>query len=196
MLSLNNLKFSIFISFVFAVFQVFANEGKPAEGAPAGEAPQDKTQQERTKEWMDLSAQISSLKTKIAGKEEAIKEAIKHKQHAQSKADAEHAVQTLLKEHGELKKLEEEYNEKTQLMKYRYPEVGITEKRKYERIKVKSLEDYEQMMSLEGEVKKSVIKIKEHYGIKDLEEDVHIKDEPKDDPEENNKLAKPIIIRK
>lgn len=196
MLSLNNIKVSVFISFVFAVFQVFANEGKPAEGAPAGETPQDKTQQERTKEWMDLSAQISSLKTKISGKEEAIKEAIKHKQHAHSKADAEHAVQTLLKEHGELKKLEEEYNEKTQLMKYRYPEVGITEKRKYERIKVKSLEDYEQMMSLEGEVKKSVIKIKEHYGIKDLEEDVHIKDEPKDDPEENNKLAKPIIIRK
>lgn len=175
----------------------FANEGKPAEGAAAaGEASQDKALQERTKEWMELSSQISSLKTKIGGKEEAIKEAIQHKHHATSKADAEHAVQTLLKEHGELKKLEEEYNEKTQLMKYRYPEVGITEKRKYERIKVKSLEDYEQMMSLEGEVKKSVIKIKEHYGIKDLDEEVNAPKEPKDDPEENNKLSKPIIIRK
>lgn len=196
MLLLNNLKISFLFSLIFAWMQVFANEGKPPEGAAAGETPQDKTQQERTKEWMDLSAQISSLKTKIAGKEDAIKDAIKHKQHASSKADAEHAVQTLLKEHGELKKLEEEYNEKTQLMKYRYPEVGITEKRKYERIKVKSLEDYEQMMSLEGEVKMSVIKIKEHYGIKDLDEEVQIKNEPKDDPEENNKLAKPIIIRK
>jgi hypothetical protein len=189
---------SIVLSLFFLLSTaVLANEGKQAEGsAGGGEAPQDKASQERTKEWMELSAQISSLKTKIGGKEEAIKEAIKHKQHATSKADAEHAVQTLLKEHGELKKLEEEYNEKTQLMKYRYPEVGITEKRKYERIKVKSLEDYEQMMSLEGEVKKSVIKIKEHYGIKDLDEEVNATKEPKDDPEENNKLSKPIIIRK
>lgn len=194
MLSRN--KAIIFYVSILLSFEIFANEGKPPEGGGNAEVTPDKASQERTKEWMDLSSQISSLKTKISGKEEAIKEAIKHKHHATSKADAEHAVQTLLKEHSELKKLQEEYNEKTQLMKYRYPEVGVTEKRKYERIKVKSLDDYEQMMSLEGEVKKSVIKIKEHYGIKDLDEDVNAPKEPKDDPEENNKLSKPIIIRK
>lgn len=193
MLQLNRKKIFLFILCLFTTVGVSANE-KKAEGPAEGEA--DKAQQERTKEWMELSSQISGLKTKINSKEEAIKEIIKHKHHAKNKADAEHAVQNLLKEHSELKKLEEEYNEKTQLMKYRYPDVGVTEKRKYERIKVKSLEDYEQMMSLESDVKKSVIKIKEHYGIKDLDEEAHQPQKPQDDPEENNKLAKPIIIRK
>lgn len=179
--------------YFFSALNAVANE-KKEEGAV--ENVSDKAQQERTKEWMDLSSQISGLKTKINGKEEAIKEIIKHKHHAKNKSEAEHAVQNLLKEHAELKKLQEEYNEKTQLMKYRYPDVGVTEKRKYERIKVKSIEDYEQMIGLESDVKKSVIKIKEHYGIKDLDEGTHQSQQPKDDPEENNKLAKPIIIRK
>lgn len=55
------------------------------------------------------------------------------------------------------------------MLKYRYPDVGIT-KKESQRIKIKSIEDYEQIMTLEFQVKKSVIKVKEHYGIKDMEE--------------------------
>lgn len=54
----------------------------------------------RTKEWMDLRYQISALKTKIKAKEDNIKEIIKHKHHAATKAEAEHAVNNLLKEHS------------------------------------------------------------------------------------------------
>lgn len=172
-----------------------ANEAKKPEAA-AAEPTEDKDQQERTKEWMDLGSQISALKTKIKSKEDNIKEIIKHKHHAATKAEAEHAVSNLLKEHAELKKLEEEYNEKTQLLKYRYPDVGITEKRKYERIKIKSIEDYEQIMTLESQVKKSVIKVKEHYGIKDMEEDGVEKSKPNEATDEPNNLIQPKILRK
>lgn len=171
-----------------------ANEAKKPENAIDMSA--DKDQQERTKEWMDLGSQISALKTKIKAKEDNIKEIIKHKHHAATKAEAEHAVNNLLKEHSELKKMEEEYNEKTQLLKYRYPDVGITEKRKYERIKIKSIEDYEQIMTLESQVKKSVIKVKEHYGIKDMEEDGIEKSKENEVPDEPNNLAQPKILRK
>lgn len=171
-----------------------ANEAKKPENATDMSA--DKDQQERTKEWMDLGSQISALKTKIKAKEDNIKEIIKHKHHAATKAEAEHAVNNLLKEHSELKKMEEEYNEKTQLLKYRYPDVGITEKRKYERIKIKSIEDYEQIMTLEFQVKKSVIKVKEHYGIKDMEEDGIEKSKENEVPDEPNNLAQPKILRK
>ncbi|NUM59691.1 MAG: hypothetical protein HUU56_13710 [Bdellovibrionaceae bacterium] len=176
------------------------NSSLANEAAKPAETTQDvdKAQQQRNKEWMDLTSQISGLKTKIKSKEESIKEIIKHKHHAKSKAEAEHAVNNLKEEHKELMKLEEEYNQNIQLMKYRYPDVGLTEKRKYERVKVKSLEDYEEQMTLEGKIKQSVQKIQEHYGLKDDHDDApKVREEEENKREEEiNNLAKPIIIRK
>ncbi|MCB0370666.1 MAG: hypothetical protein KDD45_14890, partial [Bdellovibrionales bacterium] len=106
-------------------------------------------------------------------------------------------VKNLISEHHELTQLEQEYNQKTQLMKYRYPDVGITEKRKYERIKIKSIDDYEEMMGIEGEVKKSVEKIKEHYGIEDeASNDKTQKNSDSHNPDDPNYLAQPIILKK
>ena len=51
-------------------------------------------------------------------------------------------------------------------------------------------------MTLESQVKKSVIKVKEHYGIKDMEEDGIEKGKENDVPDEPNNLAQPKILRK
>lgn len=189
-----------YLSLLISLFGVMIDSSRANEAAKPAEAAQDvdKGQQQRNKEWMELTSQISGLKNKIKSKEESIKEIIKHKHHAKSKAEAEHAVNNLKEEHKELMKLEEEYNQNIQLMKYRYPDVGLTEKRKYERVKVKSLEDYEEQMTLEGKIKQSVQKIQEHYGIKDDHDDApKVKEDKKNQGEEEvNNLAKPIIIRK
>ncbi|MBN8535719.1 MAG: hypothetical protein J0M15_01585 [Deltaproteobacteria bacterium] len=173
----------------------FANESKN-EPEVAAESSEDKEQQERTKEWLDLTTQIGALKTKMSTQEENIKELIKKKNHSKNKEEIQNAVNNLLKEHAELKKIEEQYFEKTQLLKYRYPDVGITKQRKYERVKTKSLEDYEQMISLESEIKKTVIKMKEHYGVKEIEEPKTKEIKNIDDMEEKNNLSQPVTIRK
>lgn len=179
-------------------FSAIANEAPPAEGAPAAEPPkislEDKQQQERTKEWMDVVSSLSSQKAKIKSKEDTIKEIIQHKNHAKNKAAAEGLVAELLKEHKELTKLLEEYNTNAQLLKYRYPDVGITEKRKYEKLEVKSLDDFEQGQTIEGQIKKTVSKLKTHYGVKDdKKSDSEIAKKPSYD---NNYLAQPKILKK
>lgn len=173
----------------------FANEQKN-EPDVTPESSEDKAQQDRTKEWLDLTTQIGALKTKMSTQEVNIKELIKKKNQSKNKEEIQNAVNNLLKEHAELKKIEEQYFEKTQLLKYRYPDVGLTKQRKYERVKTKSLEDYEQMISLESEIKKTVIKMKEHYGVKEIEEPKTKEIKNIDDLEEKNNLSQPVTLRK
>ena len=172
----------------------------PAEGAATAGAPadkvsfEDKRQQNRTKEWMDVVSALGSLKAKIKSKEDTIKEIIHHKEHAKNKAEAEALVGELLKEHKELTKLMEEYNTSAQLLKYRYPDVGITEKRKYEKLELKTLDQFEESKTIEGQIKKTVSKLKTHYGVKDeVKPDTEAPKKPSFD---NNYLAQPTTIKK
>ncbi len=188
--------------FVFS-FQILANEGgeHAAAAAPEGAATpvdkvsyEDKKQQVRTREWSDVVSGLGSLKAKIATKEDTIKEIIHHKEHAKNKAEQEVLVNELLKEHKELTKMLDEYNSNAQLLKYRYPDVGITEKRKYEKIEMKSLDDYEKSQTIEVQIKKTVSKLKSHFGVKEEKKpDAEIAKKPSFD---NNYLAQPKILRK
>ena len=143
---------------------------------------------------MEVVSSLSTLKTKIKSKEDTIKEIIHHKSHAKSKAEAEELVSSLVREHKELMKIQEEYNQAAQLLRYRYPDVGLTEKRKYEKIEVKSLADYEESQTIEGKIKKTVSKLKTHYGVKD--EKKSDAESAKKNNVDNNNLAQPKIIRK
>jgi len=190
----------IALIFCLSTSVLHANEGGGEHGgAPTAAAPEkipfeEKQQQERTKEWMDVVTSLSSLKAKIKSKEDTIKEIIHHKNSAKSKAEAEALVGELLREHKELTKLLEDYNQSAQLLKYRYPDVGITEKRKYEKIEIKSIDDYEDAQTIEGQVKKTVAKVKTHYGVKD--EKKPAAEEVKKPSIDNNNLAQPKILKK
>lgn len=189
---------SLMTVFLF-VCMASANEGGGEHGGAAPPSAEkisfeEKQQQERTKEWMDVVSSLSSLKTKIKSKEDTIKEIIQHKNHAKTKAEAEALVGELLREHKELTKLLEDYNQSAQLLKYRYPDVGITEKRKYEKIQIKSLDEYEESQTIEGQVKKTVAKVKTHYGVK--EEKKPAEEEIKKPNIDNNYLAQPKILKK
>lgn len=189
------------------VMMTHANEGEapPSHGESGGHGGQtnnaesnipfeQKKQQIRTKEWMDLTSKLSGLKSKIEAKEAAVKELIASKNHAHSKADAESIVTNLLIEHKDLKKLTDEYNENSNLLRYRYPDVGITDVRKYKKIQMKSLEDYEKGETLSDKIEKTIEKAKQHYGMKE-EKTVKEKKEVNASTDNNN-LAKPIILRK
>lgn len=187
----------IYLSLIANANETPPEQGSKPEGAASTGGPNsyEKLEQDKTKEWVELVSEIATLKAKIKSKEESIKEAIHHKNSAHSKADAEHAVTSLLTDHKELTKLQEEYNTKTQLLKYRYPEVGISQKRNYERVEIRSLDEYEKMLTIEQVVKRAVSKAKTHYGVK---EDPKIKDQkkPKEEVLEKNHLALPVILKK
>lgn len=185
---------------IFAInFFVSANQGGGEHGSAPAAAPEklpieERQQQERTKEWMDVVSSLSSLKTKIKSKEDTIKDIIHHKNAAKTKAEAEALVGELLREHKELTKLLEDYNQSAQLLKYRYPDVGITEKRKYQKIELKTIDEYEDSQTIEGQIKRTVSKVKTHYGVKDEKktEAENIKKPSLD----NNNLAQPKILKK
>lgn len=187
----------IVIVSLFLWMPLRANEGGGQAGTTAVAAEisyEEKQQQDRTKEWMDVVSGLSSLKTKIKSKEDTIKEIIHHKNHAKTKTEAEALVGDLLREHKELTKLLEDYNQSAQLLKYRYPDVGITEKRKYEKLELKSLDDYEDAQTIEGQIKKTVSKVKTHYGV--TEEKKPVGEVEKKPSVDNNYLAQPKILKK
>lgn len=175
-----------------------ANEGggenSAAEAATDKVPIEEKQQQERTKEWMDVVSSLGSLRAKIKSKEDTIKGIIHQKNNAKTKAEAEALVGELLREHKELTKLLEDYNQSTQLLKYRYPDVGITEKRKYQKMELKTIDEYEDSQTIEGQIKRTVSKVKTHYGVKDEKKsDREVIKKPSLD---NNNLAQPKILKK
>lgn len=197
MFLLSKIILTVFFAFSFAAL---ANEGGGGEQSSAPAATPEKLpieerqQQERTKEWMDVVSSLSTLKAKIKSKEDTIKEIIHHKNSAKTKAEAEALVGELLREHKELTKLLEDYNQSAQLLKYRYPDVGITEKRKYQKMDLKTIDEYEDSQTIEGQIKRTVSKVKTHYGVKD-EKKAEV-DAAKKPSLDNNNLAQPKILKK
>lgn len=192
-------KLAFKLIFLFLVFSAatFANEAPttpPADGALESKVSfEDKQQQERTKEWMDVVANLNALKTKIRAKEDTIKEIIHHKNMVKNSAAAGGLVEDLLREHKELTKLLEEYNKGAQVLKYRYPDVGITERRKYEKLELRTLSEFEEAQTLGGKLKKTVSKLKTHYGVKEKKSEIEKINKPNFD---NNYLAQPKILKK
>lgn len=168
------------------------------QGAGHGEAAKDDGKHGKDKknpEWMDLSNSLLAVKTKIRMKEELIQKLIEEKSKAKNPDDAAKIVKQMVFEHKELQKTIADYEEKRNLLQYRYPEAGILKERNYERIEGKSLESMEKKWNLEGKIKATVKNIKSKYRA-ESKSPAETKESVKPKPQESNPLAEPIIISK
>lgn len=132
-------------------------------GAPAFAAEEAKKSAELP-EWVQVQSTIAALRGKINSQKTSIDGLIKAKQKEKDPKKLLEIVNTLTKEHKDHRKTIEEYNKEINLLKYRFPEVGLKGKEKYERMQLKSLEDMETEMTLEGQINKAVGKMRSQYG--------------------------------
>lgn len=114
-------------------------------------------------EWVAVQANIAVLKGKIGSQEKNLKDLIKAKQTEKNPHKLAELITELKKQHRELQESVEAYEKEINNLKYRFPEVGLKEKEKYRRVEVKSLDQMENEMTLEGQIKRTTAKVRAQY---------------------------------
>lgn len=196
---------SILLCTLLVSFSVFANEGgeekKEGGGGEHGGAPAAPVQERRTTEasYNEVLAKVSALETKVHSAEAEIEKLIEEKQHTKDPKRAQEIIAQMVKLHHEMEKNAKEYDQQRSLLKYRYPEKAGAEKREYERLEVKSLDEMEDAMSLSSSVNKTLKKVRRQYVAPD--ESAIVKKEAKSGKKKNGEtanpdLAAPVILKK
>lgn len=164
--------FSFFSSLILAFFvcqSTLANEGgsEAAKDEKSESGKEDKgaaaAQAKKNPEWMDLNTQLQTLKSKIGMSEDLIQKLIDQKNSSTDQKQSAEVISNLVKEHRSMSKTIEEYEQKRNQLKYRFPEAGLNDEREYERIEVKSLQDMENEFTISGRLQKAYSKVKRQY---------------------------------
>jgi hypothetical protein len=148
---------------------VIANEGGAEaakdEKSEAGKEDKDAAaaQAKKNPEWMDLNTQLQTLKSKIEMSEGLILKLVDQKNSSTDQKQSAEVISNLVKEHRSMSKTIEEYEQKRNQLKYRFPEAGLNDEREYERIEVKSLQDMENEFTITGRLQKAYNKVKRQY---------------------------------
>lgn len=180
----------------------FANEGgeKKEEssggehGAPAAAPKEVKTAEET---YAVVQARVQGLEAKVHSGEAEIQKLILEKQHTTDPEKVNEIIRQMMTLHKDVANTLKEYDQQRALLKYRYPEKGQVEKREYERIELKSIEDMETQMSLGSSVKRTLKKVRSQYGEPGKHhEETASESKQKQIKEPQPGLVDPVILKK
>ena len=185
-----------FLLIFLLALQVFAGEGEEGGGESGAAAPGSNTAEKKAgKELMDLEKQVAGLAAKIKAKSDSVELLLKQKTEEKDPEKLTEIVKLVQQEHRELQSLTKEYNTQLGVLQYRFPERGMTQTRRYQRMSTRSLEDMEKSLGLESHLKKSRDKVKKVYGIEDKPvKSEATKSKPIDESEDG--LLKPATLSK
>lgn len=113
--------------------------------------------------YATVQARVQGLEAKVRASESEIQKLILEKQKTNDPEKVSDIIRTMLTLHKELSAQVKEYDQQRNLLKYRYPEKGLTDVREYERIEVKSIEDLESQVSLSASVHRTLEKVRMQY---------------------------------
>lgn len=163
---------NILILLFFGSMSLANTEEKPAEEGH-GEAKQEKKAD--LPPWTEIQNKISQLEAKMEQKRSNINRLIEEKQHVKPDSlRVKEIINLMISEHKELQSLAKEHEKTITILKFRYPERGAKEDRKYEPTEVKSLEQMEQELGIDGRLTRNMKKLRKQYG-----EDEESKKKPK-----------------
>ncbi|HWU45098.1 MAG TPA: hypothetical protein VN132_16710 [Bdellovibrio sp.] len=172
-----------------------ANEGK--EEKKEGEAPKEEKKEVKSTEesYSVVLARVQTLEAKVHSGQEEIEKLIEEKQATKDPAKVSEIIKQMVSLHKDLQKNAKDYDQQRALLKYRYPEKGLSDKREYERIDIKSIEDMESQTSLATSVKHTLKKVRMQY---DTPEEAKARNEnpvkPTATPQPS--LTDPVILKK
>ena len=149
-------------------------------------------------EWVQIQGRLATLRTRVEAKEKTVNELIEAKGREKDPSRQRELVKSLTQEHKELQTTIVEYEEVRNLLRYRFPEKGMTEDRSYQRIESRSLEQMENQVGIDGQISKTMSRMRGQYGEP-------AKDEPQRAPaspgaeflsEEKRRILEPVMVSK
>jgi hypothetical protein len=150
--------------------------------------------------WVEVENQIQELYSKIKMKESTILHLLEEKDHMPDNSPLLHqAVKEIVQEHRELRHLVEEYDKKVSILKYRFPERNSKQLRTYDRVEVKSIDDMEKALGIDGKLSRNMKRMRNTYEPESkpvAQEPVAAKPEPAVKKEPSIEDAHSIILQK
>ncbi|GIL18096.1 MAG: hypothetical protein BroJett040_18470 [Oligoflexia bacterium] len=161
------------LKFIFATLVLMSNlvlasedAGKEAQADEKqadqkGAKPEDK----RQPEWVELQGRIGMLESKVNAKQTNINRLIEEKK--KLPADSPRVpdiVKELVSEYKEYRDAVLEYEKQSALLKYRFPERGLKEERQYEVIELKTLDEMEAQLGIDGRLDRNLKRMQQQYG--------------------------------
>lgn len=158
----------LFAALVLTSALVFASEDAGKETKPEekqeeskGAKPEDK----RQPEWVELQGRIGMLESKVNAKQTNINRLIEEKKKLPADSPrVPEIVKDLVSEYKEYRDAVLEYEKQSALLKYRFPERGLKEERQYEVIELKTLDEMEAQLGIDGRLDRNLKRMHQQYG--------------------------------
>lgn len=133
------------------------------EGA-ATEAPENFNYSgKQDQSWEVIQTKLGALKTKVDAQTSVINALVVKKASMASGEENARKNEELKIQHAKLESMVKEYNELNDEYLTRFPERGVKEKRVYQRIKLKTLDSFEDDFTLRGKLNKLHGKVLKQY---------------------------------
>jgi leucyl aminopeptidase (aminopeptidase T) len=147
----------LLVMILCTVLTTVAEEGKKKEGAVA-ETYSGKQDQS----WEVVQSELAALKTKMDVQFVLVNNLVAEKSNLKGE-ELSAKMAEVKKQHQKYEQLVVEYNKKNDEFMTRYPERGLKEKRIYKRVKIKSLDSFEDDFTFRGRMNKLHKKVLSQY---------------------------------
>jgi hypothetical protein len=148
---------------MFFVLNSWAVEGGGGGGAEAPK-PESAGSSVSADEWIELSNRVMNMRAKVGMKKETLRKLVEEKQTEKNPARLAEIIKQMVEEHKGLQKEIFDYNQQSAILKFRFPEKAMAnDRRKYERMESRSLEQIETQLSLDAKIKKAVAKTRRQF---------------------------------
>jgi hypothetical protein len=171
MRSLLKVLFVLFFACLMSQVSLAEDHGGGHEAPPegehggGGEGHAEPKKVEAAPGWIEIEAQISSLEAKLQAKTRAIEGLIEEKNHLRvNDPQLAHVVTEIGKEDRERRKIAEDLEKHKTILHFRFPERGAAKNRKYEKVDIKSVDEIESSMSVDGRLNRSLKRMRGQYG--------------------------------
>ena len=149
---------NLFVALTLATisFSALAQESKPV-----GEV-QEKHSGKQDQSWELVQNELAALKTKMDAQFAVVNNLIAEKSNLKGEALTAKMTE-IKKQHQQYEQMVVQYNKKNDEFLTRYPERGLKEKRVYKRVKIKSLDSFEDDLTFRGRMNKLHKKVLSQY---------------------------------
>jgi len=149
----------LLIGIQLAVDLSHANEDAAPEPAKAPTTAE-------TSPWVSVETKIQELSAKAKNKEALIQKMIEEKRSMKDgSSELRNKITELVREHKDLEKMTKDLQQQVNLLKYRFPERYSRTDRKYDRLQVKTLEEMEQALGVDGKLSRNMHRFRTQYQV-------------------------------